>query len=92
MPPTPPQDKKRKLTHDLQAFLWQFEQGGYTRQTMLSILGQFTPLFIQDCQLLEPMVQRHVKQMLSDCQAYAEGKGDSLSIVQDLDRLKADLD
>ncbi len=92
MSSTPSHNVKRKLTRDLQAFLWQFEQGGYTRETMLSILGQFTPLFIEDCELLEPMVQRHVQQMVTDCQAYAEGKGDSLSIVKDLDLLKTDLE
>ncbi|MEM7174781.1 MAG: hypothetical protein AAF443_02490 [Chlamydiota bacterium] len=95
MPPLSPSKKqalKRKLIHDLQTFLWQFEQGGYSREAMTAILEKFAAVLESDSQQLDEGIGQHVQQMLGDCRSYAEGKGDSLSIVKDLDQLRRDLE
>lgn len=83
---------KKKLIRDLQAFLWQFEQEGYSREAMVSTLKKFRVVLKEDSQGLDLSIYDHVCQMITDCDAYAKGVGSSIAVVQDLDRLRKDLE
>ncbi|QVL55001.1 MAG: hypothetical protein KFB95_06695 [Simkaniaceae bacterium] len=83
---------KKQLIHDLQTFLWRFEQGGYTRETMLEILTKLETVLESDGEELGEPIQRHVENMIRDCRAYAFGGGDHKKVVFDLDKLRQDLE
>lgn len=83
---------KRQLIHDLQSFLWQFEQGGYTRETMHDVLEKLEKVLETDGTLLGEPIKRHVEQMIRDCRAYAFGAGNPKKVVHDLDKLQKDLE
>lgn len=83
---------KNQLIHDLQSFLWQFEQGGYTRDSMHDVLKKLEKILESDGEFLGEPVTRHVQQMIRDCRAYAFGAGNPQKIVGDLDRLRQDLE
>lgn len=83
---------KRQLIHDLQTFLWQFEQGGYTRETMHEVLLKLEKVLEQDGETLGGEIHRHVEVMIRDCRAYAFGGGDPKKVVSDLDKLREDLE
>ena len=86
------QGAKRQLTHDLQTFLWRFEQGGYTRETMHEVLAALEKVLENDGEVLGEPIQRHVEAMIRDCRAYAFGGGDPKKVVGDLDKLRQDLE
>jgi|GEM_PF-3236376 hypothetical protein len=83
---------KNQLIHDLQSFLWQFEQGGYTRETMYTVLERLEKVLENDGELLGEPVKRDVEQMIRDCRAYAFGGGNPKKVVSDLDKLRQDLE
>jgi hypothetical protein len=83
---------KKQLIHDLQTFLWQFEQGGYTRETMLEILTRLESVLEEDADVLGQPIQKHVETMIRDCRAYAFGGGDQKKVALDLDALRRDLE
>lgn len=83
---------KKQLIHDLQSFLWQFEQGGYTRETMHDVLEKLEKVIENDGELLGEPIKRHVEQMIRDCRAYAFGGGNPKKVVGDLDKLRQDLE
>ncbi|NGX50486.1 MAG: hypothetical protein K1060chlam2_00332 [Chlamydiae bacterium] len=84
--------RQRRLIHDLQSFLWQFEQGGYTRDTMQEILKKLEGVLEEDGHLLGGSIERHMQKMMRDCQAYSMGGGNPVLIVDDLDQLRQDLE
>ena len=84
--------EKHQLIHDLQSFLWQFEQGGYTRDCMHDVLEKLEAAIEHDGEILGGPVKKHVEQMIRDCRAYALGAGDPQKVVYDLDKLRQDLE
>jgi len=84
--------KKNQLIHDLQSFLWQFEQGGYTRDSMHAVLAKLEKVLENDGESLGEPIKRHVEQMIRDCRAYAFGAGNPQKVVGDLDKLRQDLE
>jgi len=83
---------KRALIHDLQVFLWRFEQGGYTRETMQENLKSLEKVLDTDGKMLGDAIQKHLDLMIQDCKAYANGEGDPQSVVSRLDKLRQDLE
>ncbi|MCB1106752.1 MAG: hypothetical protein KDK76_01490 [Chlamydiia bacterium] len=83
---------KKQLIHDLQVFLWQFEQGGYSRSAMHDILSRLERVLEGDGEVLGDPIHQHVERMLRDCRAYALGGGDPKKVVYDLDQLRQDLE
>ena len=83
---------KKQLIHDLQTFLWRFEQGGYTRETMHEILSVLEKVLENDGEALGDPIQKDVESMIRDCRAYALGGGDPKKVVFDLDKLRKDLE
>ncbi len=83
---------KRQLIHDLQSFLWRFEQGGYSRETMHETLDGLEGALESDGEEIGGMIQEHVEQMIRDCRAYAFGGGDPKKVVSDLIKLRQDLE
>lgn len=83
---------KRQLIIDLQSFLWQFEQGGYTRDTMHDVLSRLEQALGQDGDKLGGAIKKHIEMMIRDCRAYAFGGGDPKKIIGDLDKLRQDLE
>ncbi len=83
---------KNQLIHDLQSFLWQFEQGGYTRESMHDVLEKLEKVLEDDGELLGGPIKEHVEQMIRDCRAYAFGAGNPRKVVGDLDKLRQDLE
>ena len=83
---------KRQLITDLQSFLWQFEQGGYSRDTMHDVLSRLEGALEEDGDILGGAVKKHIEKMIRDCRAYAFGGGDPKQIVGDLDKLRQDLE
>jgi hypothetical protein len=86
------QNTKRQLIHDLQSFLWQFERGGYSRDAMHEVLAKLEQALEDDGHHLGGAIEKHLQKMIQDCQAYANGGGDPLQIVKDLDQLRQDLE
>ena len=86
------QNARRQLIHDLQSFLWQFEQGGYSRDTMHDVLEKLERALEDDGHDLGGITEKHLQKMIGDCFAYSEGKGDPVQIVKDLDQLRQDLE
>ncbi len=84
--------EKKQLVHDLQSFLWQFEQGGYTREAMYDVLKKLASVLENDGEKLGDPIKQHVEQMIRDCRAYAFGGGDPRKVVGDLDKLRKDLE
>ena len=83
---------KNQLIYDLQSFLWQFEQGGYTRESMHDVLEKLEKVLEDDGELLGGPIKEHVEQMIRDCRAYAFGAGNPRKVVGDLDKLRQDLE
>lgn len=83
---------KKQLIHDLQSFLWQFEQGGYSRETMLGTLSKLEGALVGDGEALGDPIKRDVENMIRDCRAYAFGGGDPKKVAKDLDKLRRDLE
>lgn len=83
---------KNQLIRDLQTFIWQLEQGGYTRETMHDVLGRLEKALENDGELLGNPIQKDLEQMIRDCRAYAFGGGDPKKVVGDLDQLRQDLE
>jgi len=92
LPPEEGQGAKRQLIHDLQTFLWQFEQGGYTRETMRDVLEKLERALEDDGHEIGGKLEGHLRKMVRDCRAYAEGGGKPKQVVQDLDQLRRDLE
>ncbi len=85
-------EARRELIHDLQTFLFLFEQGGYTKEAMADVLKKLEEPLRVDGRLVGGDVFLHVKQMLTDCRSYAEGVGEPRQVASDLDRLRQDLE
>ena len=83
---------KNQLIHDLQSFLWQFEQGGYSRESMHDVLKKLEEVLEDDGELLGAPIKEHVEQMIRDCRAYALGAGNPRKVFGDLDKLRQDLE
>ena len=83
---------KRELIHDLQTFLWMFEQEGYSREAMQGVLARLERVLEDDAHQMGGNVERHLQKMVCDCETYAKGGGDPKKIVQDLDQLRKDLE
>ena len=83
---------KRQLIHDLQTFLWRFELGGYSQESMQEVLKELQPALEDDVKPIGGELQSHLFKMLKDCHLYVEGKGDPRLIVRDLDQLRRDLE
>lgn len=83
---------KRRLIQDLQSFLWRFEQGGYTRETMYDVLEGLEKALETDGEAVGGNTQEHVEQMIRDCRAYAFGGGDPKKVIGDLIKLREDLE
>lgn len=92
LPPEKGQSAKRQLIHDLQTFLWQFEQGGYSKETMNDVLKKLKQALESDGHQIGGELEGHLKKLIRDCEAYAEGKGDPKQVIQDLDQLRRDLE
>ena len=83
---------KKQLIHDLQTFLWRFEQGGYTRESMHETLSALERVLESDGETLGDPFRKDVEAMIRDCRAYAFGGGDPKKVVSDLDKLRQDLE
>ena len=83
---------KKQLIHDLQTFLWRFEQGGYTRASMQEVLSSLERVLEDDGEALGEPISRHIEAMIRDCRAYALGGGDPKKVAFDLDKLRQDLE
>ncbi len=91
----PPDDKRRekdRLIHDIQTFLWQLEQGGYTRETMAGVLSKLKVPLLEDGKAVGGAVQEDVERMVADCERYISGEEEPRQVVWDLDRLRRDLE
>lgn len=86
------QGVKRQLIHDLQTFLWRFEQGGYSRDSMNEVLGYLEKALESEAHEIGGEIEEHLIKMIADCHAYAEGKGNPRDVVRDLDQLRQDLE
>lgn len=85
-------EKKRQLIHDLQTFLWQFEQKGYSKEAMFEVLSKLEKVLENDAHGIGGSVEEHLLNMIRDCHSYMEGKGNPRKVVEDLDRLRIDLE
>lgn len=83
---------KKELIHDLQTFLWRFEQGGYSRDSMEDVLSCLEKALENDAHEIGGKIEAHINQMIQDCRAYAEGEKNSNDIVRDLNQLRKDLE
>lgn len=86
------QDRRSQLIHDLQSFLWQFERGGYSRESMRVVLNKLEGALEDDGHDLGGAIEKHIQKMIKDCHAYSEGGGNHTQIVKDLDQLRRDLE
>lgn len=86
------QGVKRQLIHDLQTFLWRFEQGGYSRDSMQEVLSFLEKALESEAHEIGGKIEEHLIKMIEDCHAYAEGKGNPRDVVRDLDQLRQDLE
>lgn len=83
---------KQKLIHDLQLFLWQFEQAGYTREGMNETLHKLEGVLKEDAERVGEETEGHLFKMLRDCHSYVLGEKSPQLIVQDLNQLRMDLE
>ena len=86
------QDVKRQLIHDLQTFLWRFEQGGYSKDSMQDVLAFLEKALENNAHEIGEEIEVHIQKMIKDCHAYAKGKGNPRDVVRDLDLLRQDLE
>ena len=86
------QEVKRQLIHDLQTFLWRFEQGGYSRDSMHEVLVFLEKALESEAHEIGGEIEKHLIKMITDCRAYAEGNGNPRDVVRDLDQLRQDLE
>lgn len=86
------QGVKRQLILDLQTFLWRFEQGGYSRDSMHEVLEFLEKALESEAHEIGGAIEEHISKMITDCHAYAEGKGNPKDVVRDLDQLRQDLE
>jgi len=87
-----PQELKTQLIHDLQTFLWRFEQGGYSRDAMQEVLIFLERALKSEAHDIGGDIEVHLSKMILDCHSYAEGNGNPLDVVKDLDQLRRDLE
>ncbi len=85
-------EAQRELIHDLQTFLFIFEQGGYSKEAMADVLAKLEEPLRVDGRLIGGDVQHHVQALLQDCRSYVEGVGEPRQVVSDLDQLRQDLE
>lgn len=83
---------RRQLIHDLQTFLWRFEQGGYSRDAMQDVLSFLEKALENEAHEIGGEIEKHLIKMIADCRAYALGKGNPKDVVRDLDQLRQDLE
>src|SRR3990167_3042532 len=84
-------EKKRQLIHDLQTFLWQFEQKGYSKEAMAEVLSKLERVLENDAHGIGGKVEEHLVKMIHDCHSYMEGNANPRKVVEDLDQLRIDL-
>ena len=83
---------RNRLIHDLQSFLWQLERGGYSRDTMHTVLAKLEKVLEDDGHDLGGAIEKHLQKMIVDCHDYSDGGGNPVQIVKDLDQLRQDLE
>lgn len=83
---------KRQLIHDLQTFLWRFEQGGYSRDSMQEVLSFLEKALENEAHEIGGETGSHLRKMIKDCHLYVEGKSSPKDVVRDLDQLRKDLE
>jgi len=86
------QGVKQQLIRDLQTFLWRFEQGGYSRESMKEVLAFLEKALKSDAHELGGEIETHLGKMIQDCHSYIEGKSHPRDVVRDLDQLRKDLE
>ena len=85
-------EQRRQLIHDLQTFLWQFEQKGYSKEAMSEVLTKLESVLQNDAHGIGGRVEEHLVKMIQDCHSYMEGTGNPRKVVEDLDQLRMDLE